>query len=175
MKEYEYVYGGDLLAVFHWDGLSTEWDIDSYPGLAKHPTMIAAVLYRDFKRVRVDNLIVVVEDQRSLSWPLFTVHIRHDRDIVHARQRARLVAARLDFEVQDQTRIATAVSEVCRNAYAYAGGGKADFRIEETAGRLSMVIEVSDAGPGIASWTTFWPDATAQAPAWASACWAPSA
>jgi two-component system, sensor histidine kinase PdtaS len=85
-----------------------------------------------------------------LSWPLFTVHIRHDRDIVHARQRARLVAARLGFEVQDQTRIATAVSEVCRNAYAYAGGGKADFRIEDTASHVSMVIEVSDAGPGIA-------------------------
>src|SRR3954463_2646995 len=90
------------------------------------------------------------EDQRTLSWPLFAVHIRHDRDIVYARQRARLVADRLGFEVQDQTRIATAVSEVCRNAYAYAGGGKADFRIEETAGRVSMVIEVSDAGPGIA-------------------------
>ena len=54
-------------------------------------------------------------------------------DIVHARQRARLVAACLGFEVQDQTRIATAVSEVCRNAYAYAGGGKADFRIEESS------------------------------------------
>jgi two-component sensor histidine kinase len=85
-----------------------------------------------------------------LTWPLFTVHIRHDRDIVHARQRARLVAARLGFEVPDQTRIATAVSEVCRNAYAYAGGGKAEFRIEESSGRVSMVVEVSDAGPGIA-------------------------
>src|SRR3954454_13066058 len=90
------------------------------------------------------------EDQRSLSWPLFTVHIRHDRDIVHARQRARLVAERLGFEVQDQTRISTAVSEVCRNAYAYAGGGKADFGIEEAAGRVSMVMEISDHGPGIA-------------------------
>ena len=90
------------------------------------------------------------EDKQSLTWPLFTVHIRHDRDIVHARQRARLVAARLGFEVPDQTRIATAVSEVCRNAYAYAGGGKAEFRIEESSGRISMVVEVSDGGPGIA-------------------------
>ena len=31
VKEYEYAYGGDLLAVFHSDGLSTKWDIDSYP------------------------------------------------------------------------------------------------------------------------------------------------
>jgi len=66
VKEYEYVYGGDLLAVFHSDGLSTKWDIDSYPGLAtRHPTMIAAVLYRDFKRVRDDNLIVVVKTSEA--------------------------------------------------------------------------------------------------------------
>jgi len=66
VKEYEYVYGGDLLAVFHSDGLSTKWDIDSYPGLAtRHPTMIAAVLYRDFKRVRDDNLIVVVKTSKA--------------------------------------------------------------------------------------------------------------
>src|SRR3954449_5741491 len=84
------------------------------------------------------------EDQRSLSWPLFAVHIRHDRDIVYARQRARLVADRLGFEVQDQTRIATAVSEVCRNAYAYAGGGRAEFRITETGGKPGMLIEVAD-------------------------------
>ena len=62
VKELEYAYDGDLLAVFHSDGLSTKWDIDSYPGLAtRRPTMIAAVLYRDFKRVRDDNLIVVVK------------------------------------------------------------------------------------------------------------------
>ena len=66
VKEYEYAYGGDLLAVFHSDGLSTKWDIDSYPGLAtRHPTMIAAVLYRDFKRVRDDNLIVVVKTSEA--------------------------------------------------------------------------------------------------------------
>jgi anti-sigma regulatory factor (Ser/Thr protein kinase) len=66
VKEYEYAYGGDLLAVFHSDGLSTKWDIDSYPGLAtRHPMMIAAVLYRDFKRVRDDNLIVVVKTSET--------------------------------------------------------------------------------------------------------------
>jgi two-component system, sensor histidine kinase PdtaS len=82
--------------------------------------------------------------------PLFAVHIRHDRDIVYARQRARLVADRLGFDTQDQTRIATAVSEVCRNAYAYAGGGRVEFRLEEPSGIPTLVIEISDKGPGIA-------------------------
>ncbi|EWY41792.1 histidine kinase [Skermanella stibiiresistens SB22] len=49
----------------------------------------------------------------------------------------------------DQTRIATAVSEVCRNAYAYAGGGKAEFRLQETGSRVALVVEVVDQGPGI--------------------------
>ena len=110
-----------------------------------------------------------------MTWPLFTVHIRHDRDIVHARQRARLVAARLGFEVQDQTRIATAVSEVCRNAYAYAGGGKADFRIEETSGHISMVIEVNDAGPGIAELDDILAGRYRSNTGMGSACWAPGA
>jgi two-component sensor histidine kinase len=84
-----------------------------------------------------------------VSWSLFSVQIRQDRDIVHARQRARFVAERLGFDVQEQTRIATAVSEIGRNAFAYAGGGRAEFKVEEQSGRLTLVIEVSDHGPGI--------------------------
>lgn len=84
-----------------------------------------------------------------MNWPLFSVHIRQDRDIVYARQRARFVAERLGFDTQDQTRIATAVSEVGRNAYTYASGGRVEFRLEDQAGRPVLAIEVSDQGPGI--------------------------
>lgn len=85
-----------------------------------------------------------------MNWSLLSVPIRQDRDIVHARQRARFVAERLGFDVQEQTRIATAVSEIGRNAFAYAGGGRAEFRVEEQGGRLALVVEISDRGPGIA-------------------------
>ena len=54
---------------------------------------------------------------------LLQVEVRDERDVVQARQGARLVASRLGFEPQDQTRIATAVSEVARNAVQHAGGG----------------------------------------------------
>ena len=40
--------------------------------------------------------------------------------MVAARQRARQIAALLGFDAQDQTRIATAVSEIARNAFSYA-------------------------------------------------------
>jgi anti-sigma regulatory factor (Ser/Thr protein kinase) len=62
IKEIDYAWEGALLAVFHSDGLSAKWDLDAYQGLAtRQPMMIAAVLYRDFKRERDDNLVVVMK------------------------------------------------------------------------------------------------------------------
>ena len=62
VKEMDYQWEGALLAVFHSDGLSAKWELDSYPGLVtRQPLMIASVLYRDFKRPRDDNLVVVVK------------------------------------------------------------------------------------------------------------------
>jgi anti-sigma regulatory factor (Ser/Thr protein kinase) len=48
-----------------------------------------------------------------------------------ARQRSRQIAALLAFDVHDQTRIATAVSEIVRNAFEYAGGGRVEFLLQE--------------------------------------------
>ena len=59
-----------------------------------------------------------------MRWPLFSVRIEREDDVVAARQRARSIAEKLGFTLQDQTRIATAVSEIARNAYSYAGGGR---------------------------------------------------
>ncbi|HBE30458.1 MAG TPA: histidine kinase, partial [Cyanobacteria bacterium UBA11368] len=56
-----------------------------------------------------------------MTYPILTVEIRFDQDIVLARQRARQIANLLGFDIQEQTRIATAVSEVARNAFQYAG------------------------------------------------------
>jgi hypothetical protein len=45
----------DTLAVLASDGLGTHWSLDTYPGLSqRHPTLVAAVLYRDFDRLRDD-------------------------------------------------------------------------------------------------------------------------
>ena len=52
----------------------------------------------------------------SKLWPIVTVPIENEGDVVAVRQRAHRVAELLGFERQDQTRIATAVSELARNA-----------------------------------------------------------
>ena len=61
---------------------------------------------------------------------LLRADIRHQQDVVLVHQRARRLAALLGFEVQDQTRIATSVSEIARNALEYAGGGKAALLVD---------------------------------------------
>ena len=80
--------------------------------------------------------------------PLLRMEIRHEYDVVLVRQRARQIAAALKFDSQDQTRIATALSEVARNAFQYAGGGLVEFQIE-TPPRAALSITVSDKGRGI--------------------------
>src|SRR5690349_3276180 len=73
------------------------------------------------------------------------VELEHDEGVVTARQRARDVADLLGFDRLEQTRIATAVSELARNAHRYAGGGE----VRIMAARDRIRVEVSDAGPGI--------------------------
>ncbi len=84
-----------------------------------------------------------------MSLPLISLFVRHEQDVVAARQRARQIAARLGFESQDQTRIATAVSEIARNAFMYGGGGKVEIAVEGRYAPQLLVMRVSDRGPGI--------------------------
>jgi signal transduction histidine kinase/CheY-like chemotaxis protein len=74
--------------------------------------------------------------------------LRTERDVVQARQRAREVAAALGLDNQDQIRIATAASEMARNAFRYARNGKVAFSVALDA-RQRLEVTVTDAGPGI--------------------------
>lgn len=54
------------LCILHSDGLSTQWSLETYPGLqARHPVLIAAVLMRDFARARDDAMVLVVRRVRD--------------------------------------------------------------------------------------------------------------
>jgi signal transduction histidine kinase/CheY-like chemotaxis protein len=77
------------------------------------------------------------------------VVIEQERDVVAARQRARRLAELLGFDPREQTRIATAVSEIARNAYTYAGGGRIEFEVEGDSRPQLFVVRVADAGRGI--------------------------
>ena len=77
--------------------------------------------------------------------------IRNEQDVVAARQQARRVAVAVGFDSQQQTRLATAVSEIARNTFQYGGGGRVEFGVEgETTPQL-LLVRVCDQGPGIAN------------------------
>lgn len=80
---------------------------------------------------------------------LHTAPLESEHDVVTARQRAREIAAGLGFDNQDQTRIATAVSEIARNAVSYGGKGYAEFAVEDGPEGGRLTVHVSDTGAGI--------------------------
>ncbi len=82
---------------------------------------------------------------------ILSIRVELEQDVVAARQRARQIAGALGFDGTEQTRIATAVSELARNAYEYANGGAVRFDLEGTVAPQVLSITVSDRGPGIAA------------------------
>ncbi|MGA3348164.1 MAG: ATP-binding protein [Candidatus Sulfotelmatobacter sp.] len=79
---------------------------------------------------------------------LLTIQIRFENDVVLARQKSRAIASALKFDPQDQIRIATAVSEIARNTFQYAGEGMVEFRIDESPEKV-LIVTVRDKGKGI--------------------------
>jgi len=78
-----------------------------------------------------------------------SVEIVSEERIVVSRQKARELARNIGFGTVDQTRVATAVSELARNIYRFAGKGTvAIFSIQRD--REGIRIVCKDDGPGIA-------------------------
>jgi signal transduction histidine kinase len=75
------------------------------------------------------------------------IDLRGEDDVVRAHQTTRTIVAQLGFSTFEQTRIATAMSEIARNALIYAGGGAVTIGLDDE--RSSITISVSDRGPGI--------------------------
>jgi Stage II sporulation protein E (SpoIIE) len=64
VQEFSMPWPAGSLFLMHSDGLSKQWDLDAYPGLAqRHPALIAGVLYRDFCRGRDDVTVLVARER----------------------------------------------------------------------------------------------------------------
>jgi anti-sigma regulatory factor (Ser/Thr protein kinase) len=84
----------------------------------------------------------------TMDWPLLTVALKLPENIVVARHRAWEVATPAGLATSSQTRLAASVSEISRNAIAYAGGGEVASTIARDA-PMRLSVRVSDHGPGI--------------------------
>ena len=60
IKEFVYPWSRECIIVMHSDGLSTGWNPRAFPGVHRqHPSLTAALLYREAARVRDDACIIV--------------------------------------------------------------------------------------------------------------------
>jgi serine/threonine-protein kinase RsbT len=77
------------------------------------------------------------------------VPLRLPDDIVRARQSGRDIARTLGFGMADQTRLATAISEITRNAIHYGGGGECEIVAGHWGRTREITVTIRDQGPGI--------------------------
>ena len=60
LQEFSYPWADGAALILHSDGLESRWSLAPYPGLlARHPSVAAAVLCRDFRRRRDDVTVLV--------------------------------------------------------------------------------------------------------------------
>jgi anti-sigma regulatory factor (Ser/Thr protein kinase) len=58
--EFTYPWAARATLVIHSDGIAMHWDLDRYPGLlARHPGLVAGVVFRDWNRGRDDAAVLV--------------------------------------------------------------------------------------------------------------------
>lgn len=75
------------------------------------------------------------------------VTIQFQEDLTGARKRARAVADALLFDVQDQTRIATAVSEAARYLLGTSPSGDVEFLVEGATAPQVLIVRISETPP----------------------------
>jgi serine/threonine-protein kinase RsbT len=78
------------------------------------------------------------------------LELRSSDDIVRARLAARELVRQAGLGPMDQTRFATAVSELGRNAVRYAVDGQCQLDDLSDARHWRLQARISDRGPGIA-------------------------
>lgn len=85
----------------------------------------------------------------SSSLQIITLDIQNEMDIMLAHRRAMQFAKFSGIMLAEQTRFATAVSEICRNTLEYARGGEIAFSIKKGTGTYCLEAVIKDKGNGI--------------------------
>jgi len=77
------------------------------------------------------------------------IELRDSADVIRARLAARAMVRDAGLGVMHQTRFATAVSELARNALNYAQGGVCELKDLSDVREIRVQAVISDKGPGI--------------------------
>jgi signal transduction histidine kinase len=87
--------------------------------------------------------------EEKLQKPIVEVSLDRELDLVVAYKKAMQLAEISGLNFTEQTKFATAVSEIGRNALTHAGGGNASFYITKEGNSYYVEAVISDTGPGI--------------------------
>jgi signal transduction histidine kinase len=77
------------------------------------------------------------------------IYVRREADTIKVRDRVRRLAREMGFDQTTQIKITTAVSEITRNIYEYAGSGAISLAVAERGEDLGLRVTARDDGPGI--------------------------
>ncbi len=80
--------------------------------------------------------------------PLLTIRIEGEQDLIVIRRRTKQIGQLLSLSESEQTKMATAVSEVSRNAWQFAKKGTVVFFIDD-ANKPYFGVSIEDNGSGI--------------------------
>jgi serine/threonine-protein kinase RsbT len=80
---------------------------------------------------------------------IFSQAIHDDKDILAARDRARLICEELCMGVTSQLQVTTAVFELGKNILEHGGGGKISFSILTEGNNIALEVVGKDEGPGL--------------------------
>ena len=86
-----------------------------------------------------------------MNWDVINIKLENELDVVLAYKRAKQLSGLCGMATANQTKFATAVSEISRNVLEHVGHGNIKYSIVETNGRLYLEGLVSDRGRGIAN------------------------
>jgi anti-sigma regulatory factor (Ser/Thr protein kinase) len=66
IREFTVPWERSAFLIMHSDGINPRWNLEKYPGLQNKPSsLIAGILYRDFKRGRDDATVVVSRETKA--------------------------------------------------------------------------------------------------------------
>ncbi len=87
--------------------------------------------------------------EEKVQKPIVEVSLDRELDLVVAYKKAMQLAEISGLNFTEQTKFATAVSEICRNALMHAKGGMVSFYIAQEGANFFIEAVVTDKGPGI--------------------------
>ena len=80
---------------------------------------------------------------------IYSLEIKEDKDILAARDRARVICEELGFGITQQLQVTTSVFELGKNIVEHGRGGVITFSILTEGNKLALQVEGKDQGPGL--------------------------